>query len=209
MWRYASGSISFDDDWLGITVRAWVAVFTIGVAGSVTMVLSRIYQGTFQLTDIRFTPGTERLYGDMSRPEGYACDSKRPFSQRASSWFEGFLANDMARVSFRAFVRPILGGVVALAIFLILVSGLVLEPLVGPMLPAEGPIDFDTARSAGFFLSLAFVAGFSDQLAWGVLNALMNKLSGAAGEPAGAADTAGGPGVPDGMRGQLNPGPTG
>lgn len=176
LWGGAAGSLDSEDTLLGVTGRAWIATFVVGIAGSVAMVLSKIYRGTFTYQEISFTPRAVELASPASnsgspRATGFSTGSVAYYWERVTS-------SDTARVFFRALVRPLLGGVIAVAIMLLLVSGLLLEPLVASLLPEDSPVDFVDAKATGFFLSVAFLAGFSEDLAWILLERVVDRLSG-------------------------------
>lgn len=180
LWDGAATFFKPDEPLLGVSVRAWMATFIAGVAGSVTMVLSKIYRGTFAFHEISFTPRTSELTSRYSTPIAKPIAiTPQGLAGLVAQFWERLTATDIVRVFFRAVVRPILGGVLAVAVMLIFMSGFVAEPLVTSLIEDHAdPIDFVDAKTSGFFLSIAFLAGFSEDLAWTLLDRAVARLSG-------------------------------
>ncbi|MBI4336767.1 MAG: hypothetical protein HY683_02915 [Chloroflexi bacterium] len=132
---------------LGIPVQIWAGVFVAGIAGSAITVLWRVY---------RLQSGVE-VYFNPPEPGKEVTTIQNAVVRRIFA--EGLI---------RALVRPVLGGFFALGVFLVLASGLVLAPLVQPDAPG-GAIDFTRSETTLVFLSISFIAGFSDELAFGLL----------------------------------------
>lgn len=92
---------------------------------------------------------------------------------RESGWFIRLTWEEFVRVA----MRPIIGGLFAWIITLLLLSGLILEPLASPF-TTGGLVYTKNISSTVFFLAIAVVAGFSEEWVISLLERARSNLQG-------------------------------
>lgn len=147
------------DDFFGISVQISTAVFSAGVTGSIVLALLRVYRQ------------------DISIPETFLVVKRDDDGSRVRASIR--VKNQIVGTVIRAAVRPILGGLFAIGVMTLLLSGLVLEPIAGSLVePSSGKIDFGKVPTASFFLALGFLAGLSDDVALKLFQTATDKIGG-------------------------------
>ena len=125
-----------------------------GVAGSVTAGLWRVYTQDFGSPPGFYTPPPYVLQQLALRPPQ---NWPEQFT-RESGWFIRLTWEELVRVA----MRLIIGGLFAWIITLLLLSGLILEPLASPF-TTRALGDTEDIPSTVFFVAIAVVAGFSEE----------------------------------------------
>lgn len=121
--------------------QLWVLVFVAGVSGSATAGLWKIYTQDFRALEAS---------AYMPRPH---VGKMHPL---------GLFLRLTLDEAVRAAVRPVVGGLFAWIITLVLLSGLLLEPLVSNFVTETGVVDTKNVTGVMFFLAIAVVAGFTE-----------------------------------------------
>ncbi|MFQ6026544.1 MAG: hypothetical protein ACE5Q6_03395 [Dehalococcoidia bacterium] len=122
--------------------QLWILIFIAGIGGSATAGLWRIYRQ------------------DFGSPLTFAYVPQHYLNKK---WWTGRLFTRLAfEEAIRAIARPVVGGLFALIVTLILLSGLILEPIASPFVKDTGAIDTENTKGEMFFLAIAVVAGFTE-----------------------------------------------
>ena len=124
--------------------RVWVWIFIAGLSGSGIAVTLRIFRQSISNVDHYFQE---------------PIDPRSPWYSRLSR----FLRLG-AYSAINAILRPAVGGLYAWIVALILLTGLIFEPLVAPFVTDSGALDTDNTNGLLFFLAVGAAAGFSDTL---------------------------------------------
>ena len=125
-------------------VQVWVWIFVAGLSGSWIAMTLRIFRQTISDVDFYFQEPIDRHSRWYSRLSRFL---------RLGTY-----------TAINAILRPAVGGLYAWIITLLLLSGLIFEPLIAPFVTESGTLDTENTNGVLFFLAAGVTAGFSDTL---------------------------------------------